>query len=84
MNGIIGPIKMILTGDRMLDITDFQPACDSVPNNASGGWFNRDVVVKRKTNAIRRKSKTNLTLEVVMVIADRFMVSNYMLWKLYV
>ena len=37
IKGINGPIKIILIGDKIVDMVDFHPACDSDPINDSGG-----------------------------------------------
>lgn len=37
MYGRRGPIKMILIGDRMVDMVDFHGPCDCVPRKDSGG-----------------------------------------------
>jgi hypothetical protein len=37
IKGIKGPIKMILTGDRIVDTVAFQGTCDSDPSKDSAG-----------------------------------------------
>jgi len=66
MKGNKGPIKMILTGDKMVDTVDCQFTCDAEAIKYSTGWSKSEVVTKRKTIAPMIKKITNFILEVFM------------------
>ena len=76
MTGSMGPIKIILIGNRIVDTVLFHPICASVPSQDSpfGGkrWGPDDpksvLEIKRKANAEMRKKITNLFLEVFIYL----------------
>ena len=68
IKGSSGPIRTILMGDRIVDRVACHDNCESDPRKDSGGWFNNEVVAKRKANAKTRNRRTNFFLEIFMVV----------------
>ena len=67
IKGNNGPTTIILTGERMVEMTDFQCCCESEPVNASGACSNNKVLTSRNANAKTRKRKTNFALDTFIV-----------------